>query len=138
MKAYKLSIGSPVYQEVYSYAKKKVKKIVKDECRKHLILRFTARHTSIQTAHSELEKIVTHFTKLTGNSSVADLSTIPWGEPFLFDEKKGMFQGAICIPKDFDDLEAQKEFLKESCKAYETLLNESDVDSSLLPSITMG
>ena len=29
VKAYKLYIGSPVYQEVYNYAKKKVKKIVK-------------------------------------------------------------------------------------------------------------
>lgn len=133
MKAYKLSIGSPVYQEVYSYAKKKMKKVVKDECRKHLILRFTARHTTIHTAHSELEKIVTYFTKLTGNSSVADLSTIPWGEPFLYDEKKGMFQGAICIPKNFDGLEEQKAFLRETCKAYETLLNESNSIHYLYP-----
>lgn len=125
MKAYKLSIGSPVYQEVYSYAKKKVKKIVKDECRKHLILRFTARHTTVQTAQSELEKIVSYFAKLTGNSSVADLSTISWGEPYKFDTQKGLFQGAICIPKNFDCPEEQREFLKESCKAYEASLNET-------------
>lgn len=125
MKAYKLSIGSPVYQEVYSYAKKQVKKIVKDECRKHLILRFTARHTTVQTAQSELEKIVSYFVNLTGNSSIADLSTISWGEPYRFDAQKGLFQGAICIPKNFDGLEEQKALLKESCKAYEAVLNET-------------
>lgn len=123
MKEYKLSIGSPVYQEVYNYAKKKVKKIVKDECRKHLILRFTARHTTIQSAQAELDKIVSYFANLTGNSSVADLSTISWGEPSLFDEKKGLFQGAVCIPKDFDNLDSQRDFLKERCKTYETLMN---------------
>lgn len=126
MKAYKLSIGSPVYQEVYSYAKKKVKKIVKDECRKHLIVRFTARHTTIQSAQTELDKIVSYFANLTGNNSVADLSTISWGEPSIFDEKKGLFQGAVCIPKDFDDLESQKNFLVEGCKTYEELMNSSD------------
>lgn len=124
MKAYKLTIGSPVYQEVYSYTKKQVKKIIKDECRKHLILRFTARHTTRQLAQSELDEIVAYFSKLTGSSLVADLSTISWGEPSSFDEKKGLFQGAICIPKDFDDQEGQREFIKEGCRTYEALLNE--------------
>lgn len=126
MKAYKLYVGSPVYQEVYNYAKKKVKKIVKDECRKHLILRFTARHTTIQDAQAELDKIVTYFAALTGSSLVADLSTISWGEPSTFDEIKGVFHGAVCIPKDFDALELQKVFLMESCKTYETRLNLGD------------
>lgn len=132
MKTYKLSIGSPVYQEVYSYAKKQVKKIVKDECRKHLILRFTARHTTKQNAQSELDEIVAYFSKLTGSSLVADLSTISWGEPSLFDEKKGLFQGAICIPKDFDDQEGQKEFVKESCREYEDLMNQPSAAASFL------
>ena len=123
MKTYRLSIGSPVYQEYYNYAKKRIMKIVKSECRKHLILRFTARHTTLQLAHYELDKIVTYFIKQTGNSSIADLSTTSWGEPSVFDERRGLFQGAICIPKDFDYPERQKIFLAESCKTYESDLN---------------
>lgn len=123
MKTYRLSIGSPVYQEYYNYAKKRIMKIVKSECRKHLILRFTARHTTLQLAQYELEKIVAYFIKQTGNSSIADLSTLSWGEPSVFDEHKSLFHGAICIPKDFDFPDEQRIFLTESCKAYESSLN---------------
>lgn len=132
MKAYKLSIGSPVYQETYNYAKKRVMRIVKDECRKHLILRFTARHTTLQLAQNELEKIVAYFINQTGNHSVADLSTVSWGEPSVFDEKKGLFQGAICVPKNFDGLDEQKVFLTDSCKIYEAGLNERNTSSYVL------
>ena len=116
MKAYKLSIGSPVYQEVYSYAKKQVKKIVKYECRKHLILRFAARHTSFEHGQAELDGIVAYFSKLTGSNLVADLSSLSWGEPSSFDERKGLFLGAICIPKDFDDQEGQKNLLNAAVR----------------------
>ena len=124
MKFYKLAIGSPVYQEVYNYSSKKMKKIIKDECRKHLILRFSARYTTLEDAHETLEDLIAHFTALTGSTEVNDLAKISWGEPSTYDEKRRIFQGAICIPKDFDGLIEQKEFLALACKEKEDELNE--------------
>lgn len=123
MKYYKLAIGSPVYQEVYSYSSKRMKKIIKDECRKHLIIRFSARYTTLERAEKTLEELISHFTAVTGSTEVVDLSMISWGEPSTYDEKRRIFQGAICIPKNFDGLLEQKEFLALACKEKEDELN---------------
>lgn len=138
MKPIKLAIGSPVYEEVYQYSKKKTKKVIKDECKKHLILRFSARIFDKNRSEELLAQAISHFAAFTGCTEVVNLDSVPWGEQSTFDEETYVFKGAFCIPKDFDSVEEQKLLIGQQCMKLEREMNrlarpipcpEDDIDT---------
>ena len=124
MKYYKLAIGSPVYEEIYQYSKRGTKKVVKDECKKYFILRFTARLLDRDSAENMLTKIISDFALFTGCTGVVSLDSLSWGEQSSYDEESYVFKGAFCVPKNFDALGEQKALLERKCKDCELELTE--------------
>lgn len=100
------SWSSPVYKETYSYAKKRTIRTVVDPCRKCLLLQVRisdVSHDCADAIYEELKDLL-----LDSGNGICELSSLDWGVPASYNHDQRVYTNCFCIPKDFDNLEAQK------------------------------
>ena len=97
-----------VWDEKYDYGKKRVIKRIKDECRKNRLLRVRVKGLDLLTSKNIVNEIRQSLYRASGFIGLLCLSECDWGKPAVYNSEEGYYDDYICIPKDFDNMDAQE------------------------------
>jgi len=114
----RLRFTEPLREELKIYGKKKIVNRIKEESRKHRLLRVRIKGLDMLTCKNLVNELRQSLYRASGYIGLQCLSECDWGAPAAYDSKEG-YCDYICIPKDFDNLDAQERAVME--KAYEKI-----------------
>lgn len=105
----------PKFVEDTSYGKKNTKKI-KEQHKKTGLFRVRVKGMNLEESRNVVHELRQSLYRPSGYIGLQCLSEVEWGQPAEYDAINKIYVDFICIPKDFDNPEAQLEAILKKAK----------------------